>query len=266
VAHDPAALLRDPAITWIGHATCLVRMDGVRFLTDPMFGQRASPLPFAGPPRRVPPGVPLAELPPLDFATLSHDHFDHADLPSIRALAARGVPFVVPTGLGELVRRAGARVVAELAWWESAELAGVRVTCVPARHFSGRGLLDRNQRLWGGFVVEGRTRRFYHPGDTALFAGFAEIRRRLGPPDLAALPIGAYLPVEIMQPLHLNPEEAVEAALALGAKHTVATHWGTFDLTDEPLGEPPVRFLAEVERRGLAGRGHVLAVGETRGF
>jgi N-acyl-phosphatidylethanolamine-hydrolysing phospholipase D len=266
VPFGPKGLERDPAVTWIGHATFYVRMDGVAFLTDPMYSERASPFAFAGPRRLVPPGVPLEALPRLDFALLSHDHYDHTDLPTLRRLAQRDVPFVVPTGVGELVRKAGGRVAVELAWWQEARVAGVAVTCVPARHFSGRGPTDRNRRLWAGFVVAGETRRFYHPGDTALFEGFAGIGRNLGPIDLACLPIGAYEPRTIMGPIHLNPEEAVRAATDLGTRAAVGMHFGTFDLSDEPLDEPPRRFLAEARARGLGDRAFVMAVGETRGF
>jgi N-acyl-phosphatidylethanolamine-hydrolysing phospholipase D len=266
VPFDPRALERNPAVTWIGHATFYVRIDGAAFLTDPIFSERASPFSFAGPRRLVPPGVPLDALPRLDFALLSHDHYDHTDLPTVRRLARRGVPFVVPTGLGNLVREAGGRVAAELGWWQAARIAGVTVTCVPARHFSGRGLVDRNRRLWAGFVVAGETRRFYHPGDTALFDGFTEIGHRVGPIDLACLPIGAYEPRAIMGPIHLNPEEAVRAALDLDARAVAAMHFGTFDLADEPVDEPPGRFLAEARTRGLGERAFVMAIGETRGF
>jgi len=264
VPFDPRALERNPAVTWIGHATFYVRLGGAAFLTDPMYSEYASPIRF-GPRRLVPPGVPLEALPRLDFALLSHDHYDHSDLPTIRRLAAR-VPFVVPFGVGELVREAGGRVAAELGWWQEARIAGVTVTCVPARHFSGRALTDRNHRLWAGFVVADGSRRLYHSGDTALFDGFAEIGRRAGPIDLACLPIGAYEPRAIMGPIHLNPEEAVRAALDLRARAVVAMHFGTFDLSDEPLDEPPRRFLAEARARGLGECAFVLAVGETRGF
>jgi N-acyl-phosphatidylethanolamine-hydrolysing phospholipase D len=266
VAFDPAALEENPALTWVGHATFYVRLDGAAFLTDPVFSERASPVSFFGPRRLVPPGVPLDALPRLDFALLSHDHYDHADLPTVRRLARRGVPFVVPTGVGELVRGAGGRVAAELGWWQQARVAGVTVTCVPSRHFSGRGFGDRNRRLWAGFVVAGETRRFYHSGDTALFDGFARIGRHGGPIDVACLPIGAYEPRAMMSPIHLDPEEAVRAALDLDARATVAMHFGTFDLSDEPLDEPPRRFLAEARARGLGERAFVIAVGETRGF
>ena len=140
----------------------------------------------------------------------------------------------------------------------------MRVHCVPAQHFSGRGLTDRNRRLWAGWVVEGATRRFYHAGDTGYFAGFAEIGRRLGPIDLAAIPVGAYRPSAMMRPVHLDPEEAVQAALDLRASRALAMHFGTFDLTDEPLDEPPARFLAEAGRRGLGERAWVMRIGETR--
>jgi len=265
VPYDPMALARVPSVSWIGHATLYVRLDELSFLTDPVYSERASPVGFAGPKRLVPPGVPLAALPALDLVLLSHDHYDHTDLQTLRIIAARDIPFVVPTGVGELVRRVGGRVI-ELGWWESSSVGGVRLHCVPAQHFSGRGLMDRNRRLWAGWVVEGADRRFYFAGDTGYFPGFAAIAGRLGPIDLAAIPIGAYLPVEMMARIHLNPEEAVQAASDLGAKQVVGMHWGTFDLADEPLDEPPRRFLAAAASQGLADRAFVMKVGETRGF
>ena len=266
VPFDPSALERDPAVTWIGHASFYVRMDDAGFLIDPVYSERASPFAFAGPRRLVPPGVPLEALPRLDFVLLSHDHYDHTDLPTIRRLVARGVPFVVPTGVAGLVTQAGGRVAAELGWWQDRTVAGLTVTCVPARHFSGRGLTDRNRRLWAGFVVAGKARCLYHSGDTALFDGFAEIGRRVGPIDLACLPIGAYEPRAIMGPIHLNPEEAVRAALELDARAAVGMHFGTFDLSDEPLDEPPRRFLAEARAQGIEERAFVMAIGATHGF
>lgn len=262
VPYDPTAILENPSVTWIGHATMLVRMDGVTFLTDPMFSERASPIGFAGPTRLVQPGVPLEALPAIDFVTLSHDHYDHTDLASIRALAVRGARFVVPLGLGELVRGEGGQAI-ELDWWQHATIGNIRIHCVPSQHFSGRGLTDQGKRLWAGWVVEGPSRRFYHAGDTGYFPGFAEIGERLGPIDLAALPIGAYEPAAMMRPVHLNPEEAVQAARDVRARRSVGMHFGTFDLTDEPLDEPPKRFLAEARRSGVGKRAFVLAIGQT---
>ena len=264
VPYDRAAMLANPSLTWIGHSTFLVRMDGVTFLTDPIFSERASPVSFAGPKRVVPPGVPLEELPPIDFVTLSHDHYDHTDLPSIAALARRGTRFVAGLGMGDLVRGAGGEVV-ELDWGESVEMGPVRVHCVPAQHFSGRSIGGEGRRLWAGWVVEGPTRRFYHAGDTGYFDGFRALREQFGRIDLAALPIGAYAPAAIMRFVHLDPEEAVRATLDLDARHVVAMHWGTFDLTDEPLDEPPRRFRAAADAAALGPeRAWVLAVGETR--
>jgi N-acyl-phosphatidylethanolamine-hydrolysing phospholipase D len=266
VPFDPAELQANPSITWIGHATMLVRMDGITFLTDPIFSPRASPLSFAGPRRLVDPGVPLSELPKVDFVVLSHDHYDHTDVRSIRALSSRGTRFIVPTGMGGLLRGWGADAT-ELTWWENTTFGPLRVHCVPARHFSGRTLTDRNRRLWSGWVVEGDTRRFYFAGDTAYFPGFREIGERLGPADLAAVPIGAYLPEAMMKPVHTNPEEALRGATEAGARRVLGMHFGTFDLTDEPLDEPPLRFRAEATRLGLGeDRAWVLKIGETRGW
>jgi N-acyl-phosphatidylethanolamine-hydrolysing phospholipase D len=266
VPFDRSAIEQNPSVTWIGHSTFLVRMDGATFLTDPIFSERASPVSFAGPQRLIPPGIPLEALPtlpPIDFVLISHDHYDHADFDSIEALAERGVPFVVPLGLGALVRDAGGRAI-ELDWWTSTEVAGVRLHCVPAQHFSGRSIVGQDRTLWAGWVVEGSTRRFYHAGDTGYFDGFREIGERLGPMDLAALPIGAYEPEAVMRFVHMNPEEALAAAQDVGARNVIPMHFGTFDLTDEPLEEPAERFRREADRRGIdASRARVLAVGET---
>jgi N-acyl-phosphatidylethanolamine-hydrolysing phospholipase D len=266
VPYDSAALTGNPSITWIGHSTFLVRMDDVTFLTDPMFSGRASPVSFFGPRRAVPPGVPFDALPPVDFVLLSHDHYDHADLPSVKRLAERGVRFVVPLGLGEWIRRAGGDAV-ELDWWQAIEIAGVRIHCVPAQHFSGRSLGDRDRRLWAGWVVAGPTRRFYHTGDTGYSPDFATIGAHLGPIDVATVPIGAYRPAAMMRFVHTTPEEALRIGLDARAHRMVAMHFGTFDLADEPLDEPPQRFRAEAERLGLGpDRAVIMSIGETRAW
>jgi N-acyl-phosphatidylethanolamine-hydrolysing phospholipase D len=264
VRFDRAAMETSPSLTWIGHSTFLVRMDGVTFLTDPMFSDRASPVSFAGPRRAVPPGVPLDSLPRPDFVLLSHDHYDHADRPTVQRLASQGVRFVVPLGLGQWVRSAGGEAI-ELDWGQQVELDGVTIHCVPAQHFSGRSLKDGGEHLWAGWIVSGPTRRFYHAGDTGYSADFASIGERFGPLDLAAVPIGAYRPEAMMRYVHTTPEEALQLALDVRARRIVAMHFGTFDLADEPLDEPPRRFRSEAERLGL-GPDHawILNIGETR--
>jgi N-acyl-phosphatidylethanolamine-hydrolysing phospholipase D len=264
MAYDPAAVLREPSLTWIGHSTFLVRMDGVAFMTDPMFSERASPFSFMGPRRMVQPGMPLKDVSRLNFVLLTHDHYDHTDRPSIMQLARTGVPFVVPRGLAEWVRGVGGNTI-ELEWWQETELDGVRITCVPARHFSGRSLRDRNRRLWCGWVVQGNTRRFYDAGDTAYPDRFPEIGSRLGPFDLATVPIGAYLPAAMMHPVHTTPEEGFQIGKDVAARIVVAMHFGTFDLSDEAVDEPARRFRAEADRQGWGpDRAWIMKVGETR--
>ncbi len=267
VPNDGAALRAPttPTATWIGHATVLVQMDGVTVITDPIWSDRASPLSFAGPRRFVPPPMPIEALPPIDVVLVSHNHYDHLDLATLKQLAARGTRFVVPLGNGALLRDEGIGPVEELDWWESRTVGDVQVTCVPARHWSQRTLTDRDEMLWGGWAVVGPTRRFYFAGDTGYTGSFTDIGTRLGPFDLVALPIGAYDPPAMMQPMHMNPEEAVQAGLDLQATRLLGVHYGTFDLTLEPLDEPPRRFHAEGTRRGIArDRLWTPPVGETR--
>ncbi len=240
-----------PSVTWMGHASVLVQMDHVTLLTDPIWSDTASPIPWLGPRRFVSPPLPVAELPPIDAVVISHSHYDHLDLPTLRALAARGTRFLVPLRVGAILRAAGVGPVDELDWWESRTIGDVVITCVPARHWSQRGLGDMNRTLWAGWVARGPTRTFWFAGDTGYTRLFAEIGERLGPVDLAAVPIGAYDPPAMMQPVHLNPEEAVQAGLDVGAQRLLGIHYGTFDLTDEPLGDPPRRFHAEAARRSM---------------
>lgn len=271
VAND-GAFLRDNAgshvatVTWVGHATLLVQMDGLSFLTDPIWSNTASPMAFAGPSRLVPPGISLEDLPPIDFVLVSHNHYDHLDLATLEQLAARShtTRFLVPLENAETLRARGIPRVEELDWGESVQHGRVTVHCLPAQHWSQRGLFDRNRSLWASWAVVGPTRRFYFGGDTGYFEGFRAIGSTLGPFDLAALPIGAYEPRAMMREAHLNPEEAVQAGLDVRARKAVAIHFGTFDLADEALDEPPRRFRAAGSAAGL--EVWELAVGDTRRF
>lgn len=259
-----------PSVTWVGHATLLVQMGGVTFLTDPIWSEAASPVPWLGPQRYVRPGLAIEDLPPIDFVLVSHNHYDHLDVDSLRRLAGRGTGtrFLVPLGNGGLLRDAGIERVEELDWGGRRKVGAVEILCLPARHWSLRGLGDERRALWSSWAVIGLERRFYFGGDTGYFDGFREIGRELGPFDLAALPIGAYEPRAMMEPWHLNPEQAVRAAADLHAQRALAVHFGTFNLSDEPLDEPPRRFRAAAsESPALANRGAwILAVGETRRF
>lgn len=261
--NDGTALLAStPHLTWIGHASFVLRLGGALIATDPVFAGRM------GPRRRLTaPGVAPERLPPIDIVTVSHSHYDHMDLPSLRGLAARGSPlFVVPKDNGEILRAAGIERVAELGWWESLEVSGVRVTCVPSQHWSMRVPWDRNTRLWGGFVYESPDGVAYHAGDTAMSEPvFQAIAERCPRIDWAMLPIGAYDPTWFMSSQHMGPEEAGRAWELLGARTLVAMHWGTFKLTDEPVSEPPERARAWFDQHGHPrDRLWVLDVGETR--
>jgi N-acyl-phosphatidylethanolamine-hydrolysing phospholipase D len=259
----------NPSATWINHATAFIRHDGVSYLTDPAWSDRAGPGGKLGARRLQAPPLPIEALPPIDFVLISHNHYDHLDLPALEALHRRQprVRFYVPLGNGETLRDAGIDDVVELDWGQRAEQGGVTIHCLPSRHWSARGLFDENRALWASWAVTGAERRVFFAGDTGTFDGFTTIGEALGPFHLAVLPIGAYEPVAMMQPVHMNPEEAVAAAVALRAATIVPIHFGTFDLTDEPLDEPPKRFRAALAAAGIAEeRGRPLRIGETRGF
>ena len=260
VSVDVEALRHPPGpgegvrLTWIGHASWLVQLDGVSVLIDPVFSHSIAP----GVRRRVPPALEVADLPSIDAQLVTHNHRDHLDLPSVKAIAR---PVVAGLGLAPFFVGNGLSCT-ELDWWGETRIGGVTARFVPSQHWSRRGLNDANETLWGGFVIEGSSARVYHSGDTAYFEGFAEIKKRVGPIDAALLPIGAYDPAWFMSKQHINPEEAVRAFGDLGAREFIAMHWGTFQLTDEPLDEPPARLQAEWRRIGLdPARCHVPPIG-----
>lgn len=235
------------SVTWIGHATTLLQAGGITILTDPVFSENIGLFH-----RLAPPGVALADLPPIDFVVISHNHRDHLDAASVRALG-RDMQYVVPLGLKSWFHARGIDRVTELDWWQSTVVttrSGLRakVTMVPAQHWSQREAYDRNRTLWGGYIIDAGPTRFYFAGDTGYPAAFAEIGRRFPHIDFALLPIGAYAPRWFMHGQHMSPEDAARAFVELGAHTLVPIHWGTFHLTEEPMSEPPARLYRALGR------------------
>ena len=252
-------------VTFIGHSTFLIQTAAGNILTDPMYSTRAGPLNVLGPRRVRQPAVRFDDLPPISTVWLSHNHYDHCDLRTLGKLAERFDPTVVtPWGNGALARSAGIRRVEELDWWQESKASALPTTLTPAHHFSARSPIDRNRALWGGFVLASGGARIFFAGDTAYAPFFREVRQRLGPIDLALLPIGAYEPRWFMQIVHMNPEEAVRAHLDLDAVASVGMHFGTFQMTTEGIDEP-LRALEEARRaRNVApSRFRTLGFGES---
>jgi N-acyl-phosphatidylethanolamine-hydrolysing phospholipase D len=269
---DVAALRANesgPTVTWIGHSSFLVQLAGANVLFDPQFSERASPVPFAGPKRAVPLPLAIEELPRIDVVAISHNHYDHLDLATVRALARQptGSPlFLVPLGLADWFRERGIDRVEELGWWQSRGAGALTFTLVPVQHWSKRTLWDANETLWGGWVLEGGGLRVIHAGDLGYSKDTRDIGERLGPFDLALIPIGAYAPRWFMKAHHVDVPEAIQVRRDLRAARAIGMHWGTFaDLTDEPLDEPPRVLEAQRREAGLAkDEFDVLQVGETR--
>jgi L-ascorbate metabolism protein UlaG (beta-lactamase superfamily) len=233
-----------------------LQTDGLNVLTDPVWSERVSPVRWAGPRRVRAPGLAFERLPPVHLVLVSHSHYDHMDLATLRRLERHFRPlFLTGLGNGRLLRSQGLRRVEELDWWHRFDTgAGVEVTMTPARHFSRRGLFDTNRSLWGGFLLRDGRRKVYFAGDSAYGPHFAEIGRRAGGVDVALLPIGAYEPRWFMHSNHVNPDEAVRVHLDVDSRQSVAMHFGTFQLTDEPIDEP-VRALGEaLARHGVPGQ------------
>lgn len=243
-----------PTATWINHASVLFQVGGLNIVTDPIWSDRASPVTFAGPRRRAAPGLTVEQLPRIDVVLISHNHYDHLDRASVHALAERAdrqTLFLVPLGLKAWFEAEGLHNVQELDWWERHRIGNVDFHFAPAQHWSKRSLFDRNQTLWGSWVIADGRRRICFVGDTGYSADFRTIRDRLGPVDLAALPIGAYLPRWFMAPQHVDPAEAVRIHQDLGAAQSLAIHWGTFEMADEALDQPPRDLAAALAAAGL---------------
>ena len=250
--------------TWLGHGSWLLQLAGRNVLVDPIFSEFCSPVPLPGMRRGQPPGLRPADLPAIDAILLTHSHYDHLDLASLRAVA--GTPLIaLPSGHLPWMRARGFRHLAECAWHESIPLADPLVAhAVPAQHFTARTLFDRNRGHWCGWIIAAGDTNVYLAGDTGYAPIFEEIGQIVGPPDLAVIPIGAYAPRWVMKAVHVNPPEAVRIHLEVRARLSFASHWGTFRLTDEAMGEPPLWLESECKTAGIApGRFQVLSIGET---
>jgi len=244
--HDKEILAtRDASLVWLGHASFLLTLGGKRMLIDPVLADRVGLIE-----RMSAPGIPLAELPPIDVVLVTHNHRDHLDPWTIRRLGPNPT-YVVPQGNASLISSLNkATKIIELEWWESTKFEALDITLVPSRHWSMHWPWDRDEALWGGYVIRGPEGAAYHSGDTGFWDRFEEIGKRAGPIDWAMLPIGAYEPRWFMNPQHMDPDESAKAAMMMGAKTFVAMHWGTFKLTDEPVGAPPHRARAAWAREG----------------
>ena len=256
----PPARVDDLRVTFVNQSTLLIQMDGINILTDPIWSGRCSPVSFAGPKRHRPPGIRFDDLPKIDIVLVSHNHYDHLDIPTLRALQSRFHPRILtPLGNSALMARNGIEGAEDMDWWQTKD----NITLVPAQHFCARGLSDRNATLWGGFVISGRAGNVYFAGDTGWGDHFAQIAKRFPSIRLACLPIGAYLPRWFMRPVHIDPAEALEAHKVLGASTSMAMHYGTFNLGDDGETQP----LDDL-RQSIAANGNppfwILGFGEGR--
>ena len=239
---------------WIGHSTFLIKKNGVTILTDPIFSNRASPLRNIGPKRLIPPAIPLDELPSIDIVTVSHNHYDHLDIRSLKKLSKNNPKaiFLVPAGDEKLLKRKKIKNVYDFDWWKSIEHKGFEITFTPVQHWSKRSLFDRNKSLWGGWFFKHKDYSFYHAGDTGYSKDFIDTKIKLGSPKYAFIPIGAYDPEWFMAESHVNPEDAVQIMLDLEAEKSFGMHWATFVLTDEDTIEPKIRLeKAMMEHKDL---------------
>ena len=227
--------------TWLGQSTILLSIDNKNILFDPIFSMRASPFSFVGPKRSIPLVIKVSDLPRIDHVFISHNHYDHLDIPSLKKLSKKNPKtlFLVPKGDQKLLNRKGIKNTREFLWWENIEIKGTKFTFTPTQHWSARGLADRNKSLWGGWFMSFPNFKSFHAGDSGYSKDFQDTQAKLGKPDLSLIPIGAYAPRWFMKANHVNPEEALQVALDLGSKKNYAMHWGTFQLTDEETLEPP---------------------------
>ena len=233
---------------WIGHSTFLIKKNGVTILTDPIFSKRASPFKNIGPKRLIPPAIPLDAIPHIDIVTVSHNHYDHLDIHSLKKISKKHPEaiFLVPAGDEKLLKRKKIKNVYNFDWWESIKHKGFLITFTPVQHWSKRSLFDRNKSLWGGWFFKHKDYSLYHAGDTGYSKDFIDTKIKLGSPKYAFIPIGAYDPEWFMAESHVNPEDAVQIMLDLEAEKAFGMHWATFVLTDEDTIEPKIRLEKEI--------------------
>ncbi|HXN74365.1 MAG TPA: MBL fold metallo-hydrolase [Candidatus Acidoferrales bacterium] len=254
-------------VTFVGHSTVLIQMNGMNILCDPIWSMRASPFSWIGPRRHRAPGIRFEDLPPIDLVLQSHDHYDHFDVSTLRRIAGQWRPkFVVPLGVSVRLTRnmiASRDQISEIDWWQSTDVGdNLKITSVPAIHFSGRSLSDRNKTLWCGYVIEGPAGTVCFAGDTAYGSHFGEISHRFPQIRLAFIPIGAYLPEWFMGPVHISPADAVRAHEELGAATSIAIHFGTFSLADDGEDQPVIELRQAVEARKPLNPFFTLVAGE----
>lgn len=256
----------DLQVTWLGHSTFLIQYKGINVLTDPIFSDRASPVGFAGPERYIPHVIDYQSLPPIDLVIISHNHYDHLDEVAVAQLA-KDSHFYVPLGIGSWLQEQGVAEshISELDWWHSAQWKGVGIQALPSQHWSARGLGDRFETLWASWSVQIADRHIWFAGDTGYNdIQFKEIGEKVPKIDLALIPIGAYAPRWFMKTYHVNPQEAVNIHLDIKAQRSIGMHWGTFPLTAEPPGEPPIKLLQATQRAGLeSAQFDTMIVGQT---
>ncbi|MDC3164481.1 MBL fold metallo-hydrolase [Gammaproteobacteria bacterium] len=243
----------DNYLIWIGHSTFLIKKDGLTILTDPVFSDRASPFRRLGPKRLIPPSLNIQDLPPIDIITISHNHYDHLDIRSLKKISKKypKVVFLIPKGDLDIFDQRNIENVFEFEWWQDIDFKNHTFTFTPVKHWSARGLFDRNESLWGAWFISSRDYSIYHAGDTGYSKDFKETQRRLGSPKYAFIPIGAYDPEWFMSASHVNPEDAIKIMQDLGAKNSYGMHWGTFTLTAEDTLDPPRRLSEAIKKKNI---------------
>jgi L-ascorbate metabolism protein UlaG (beta-lactamase superfamily) len=241
-------------VTFINHSTFLLQTGKLNILTDPIWSDRTSPVSFAGPRRKAPPGLRWEDLPKIDVVLISHNHYDHLDVPTVRKLWSEQAPrFYAPLGVSRYLKKLGVEKSTDMDWWEESQITDeIGLACVPTQHFSGRGTFDRNKTLWAGYVLKTAAGNVYFAGDSGYGDFFKDIGEKYGPMEISMIPIGAYKPIWFMSPVHVSPIEAVQVHLDVGSKKSIAMHFGTFPLGEDGMDEPIDDLKKALASRGLA--------------